>query len=496
MSDKLYNIEPKEFKVLERNELGNSITYTLEPINRPLYCPECHGTNFIQHGINQRKARDLNEFGKLVGLVIKGHRYRCKDCGKSWVDQYESIESDAKMTNRMRDYIREQALQVPFSHIKRELDVAVPTVEKIFTNYVDVMEEKRVIVAPKILGMDETMLNGIYRGMFVDVENRLILDMTEDRKLVTIKRWLQHLPRKERIECVTIDMWGPYKDAILSELPDVFIIIDKFHVIKHLNEALDIIRKKATAQLTDKERRHIKGNRWLLLKNSEELDFMAQCRLQDLLYSFPKFQKPHQIKESFREIYLSQTREEAEKAFDEWKTTITDYPEYLAFADTVENWRTEIFNYFDKRYTNAITEALNRVSKEISAQGKGYNFKVLRAKLLYRNEAVKPARFAYYEEPMPTQEIKPDFDWNGFDIYIQEPNGGYIIVEAMTDLNLDKVGVPSGVNIDALSEYFSRHTSRIFQRAIENKDPDILQKIKADLTKGDTNAISTNDTER
>ena len=90
MSDRLYNIEPKEFRVLERNEVGNSITYTLEPINRPLYCPDCHGTNFIQHGVNQRKARDLNEYGKLVGLVVKGHRYRCKDCGKSWVDQYQS----------------------------------------------------------------------------------------------------------------------------------------------------------------------------------------------------------------------------------------------------------------------------------------------------------------------------------------------------------------------------------------------------------------------
>lgn len=76
---------------------------------------------------------------------------------------------------------------------------------------------------------------------------------------------------------------------------------------------MDIIRKKTTAELTDKERRHVKGNRWLLLKNSEELDFMAQCRLQDLLYSFPKFAKPHQIKESFREIYLSNTRSEAEQ---------------------------------------------------------------------------------------------------------------------------------------------------------------------------------------
>ena len=119
---------------------------------------------------------------------------------------------------------------------------------------------------------------------------------------------------------------------------------------------------------------------------------------------------------------------------------------------------------------------------------------MLRAKLLYRNEATKPAKFAYYEEPKPTQEFKLDFDWNNFDIYIEEPNGGYIIVEAKRDINLDKIGIPAGVNIDALSEYFSRHTSRIYQRAIEKKDPDILQKIQSQLGKGDTNAISTNDT--
>ena len=480
MSDRFYNIEPKEFKVVERNEVGNSITYTLEPINRPLYCPDCHGTNFTQHGVNQRKARDLSEYGKLVGLVIKGHRYRCKDCGKSWVDQYQSIESDAKMTNRMRNYIQEQALVKPFAHIKNELDVSITIVEKIFDKYVNDMESKRIIVAPRILGMDETMLNGVYRGMFVDVGHRRIIDMTEDRKLSTVRLWLSRLPHKERIECATIDMWGSYKDAINMELPDVYIIIDKFHVIKHLNEALDTIRKKYTSELSDKERRHIKGNRWLLLKNSEELDFMAQCRLQDLLYSFPKFAKPHQIKESFREIYLSKTREDAEKAYDEWKTTISDYPEYLAFADMVDNWHTEIFNYFDNRYTNAITESLNRVSKEISLLGRGYNFKVLRAKILYRNEAVKPAKFAYYEEPKPTQKITREFVWDNFDvdIVIQEPNGSYIIVEAMKEVNLDNVSVSSGTSIDDLMDYFKQHPSQIYQRIAEKKNPNILQEIK------------------
>lgn len=441
MSDSLYNIEPKEFKVLERHEVGDSITYVLEPIIKPTCCPDCQDTNFIQHGINQRKARDLNEFNKLVGIVIKGHRYRCKSCGKTWVDTYKSIDDAAKMTNRMRDYIIDQCLKTTFTNIKRELDISLTAVEKIFAKYVEEMEDQRQIVAPRILGMDETMLNGIYRGMYVDVENRRIIDITSDRKLRTVRQWLANLPEKERTECATIDMWGSYKDALTMEMPNVFIVIDKFHVIKHLNEALDTIRKKYTATLTDKERRHIKGNRWLLLSNSEELEGMSPIRLHDILYSFPKLKEPYEIKESFRDIYLfSKTREDAERAFDEWKETINDYPEYLAFADTVENWRTEIFNYFDFRFTNAVTESLNKVSKEISAQGRGYNFSVLRAKLLYRNEAAKPAKFAYHEPKRPSMEGMYDMTYSFMTPFFGKKKS---------------VEVSAGTDIDILSEQIS-----------------------------------------
>lgn len=156
-----------------------------------------------------------------------------------------------------------------------------------------------------------------------------------------------------------------------------------------------------------------------------------------------------------REIYLfSKTRSEAEQAFDEWKTTITDYPEYLAFADMVENWRTEIFNYFDNRYTNAITESLNRVSKEISAIGRGYNFKVLRAKILYRNSAVKQAKYSYYKpEKLDGRKIIEQCDM------ILDVNGVHLIIEPKS--------VSAGVDIDELSEVLRSNTSFIYQRAVE-----------------------------
>jgi hypothetical protein len=171
------------------------------------------------------------------------------------------------------------------------------------------------------------------------------------------------------------------------------------------------------------------------------LDESSQIRLSILLQSFPAFQEPHAIKEKFREIYLfSKNRSEAEQAFEEWKTTINDYPEYLAFADTVENWRTEIFNYFDFRFTNAITESLNKVSKEISAQGRGYKFDVLRAKLLYRNEAAKPAKFAYHEPQRPSTGVMQDMTFTFMTPFFGKKKS---------------VEVSAGTDIDILSEQIS-----------------------------------------
>lgn len=461
----LYNIEPKEFQILERVVIGDSIRYELEPIERPKQCPQCKDNNIVLHSKTKRKARDLNEFSKMVGIVINGHRYKCKTCGKTWTDQYITIDDNAKMTTRMRDYIREQALLKPFSHTAKELDISVPTIERIFGEYVAEMESKRELIAPRVLGMDETMLNGIYRGMFVDVEARRIIDMTEDRKLHTVRYWLNRLPQKERVECATIDMWGSYKTAIQMELPNVFIVVDKFHVIKHLNEALDVIRKRCASELPDKERKHIKGNRWLLLSNSESLDFMSQCRLHDLLFSYPVFAKPHELKEQFREIYLAETRQEAEELFDKWKQDCQGYPQFEAFADMVENWRTEIFNYFDNRFTNAITESLNRVSKEISAQGRGYNFKVLRAKILYRNTAVKQAKYSYYKKHIKPHELR--------DLIDVEATGKGFCVKA------NDYAISAGVDLDELSELLKTHHTAIFQKAWEtyfeniNPNPDL-----------------------
>ncbi len=392
----LYHIEPQEFEVVDRRKIDDhSIRYDLRAVETVTECPACRGADIKHNGMRERKVRDLSEHGMMVGLVIHVQRYFCKTCGASWTDTFQSAPENAKMTLRMRDYIQEQAASKPFQNIADELGLSVQTIKRIFEDYISEKDQSRTIVAPTVLGMDENYLNGQYRGMYVDVENGLLIDMTEDRKLSTVKRWLFDLPEKERIKCVTMDMWGPYKEAVAYALPQIPIIIDKFHVIKNLNDSFDRIRKSFRESLSSKERIHFKNNRWLLLRNKEDLDYSSQLILHDLLESFPLIKRPYLLKESFREIYKASCHNEAVQLYEEWKTKAISYPEYKSFICTVDNWKTEIFNYFDYPYTNATTESLNALAKEIAARGRGYSYNVLRYKVLYGTKAAKPPKYRY-----------------------------------------------------------------------------------------------------
>lgn len=452
MDTSLYNMEPKEFRIIDRHEVENNVTYDLEPVSDPDVCTTCGFDTLIQYGKSERKVRDLNEFSKHVGLLIHSHRYHCNNCDVTFAPEYKSIDANSRMTNRMREYIREESLRVPFSRIKDDLDVTVTTIKKIFADYVTELDGKRKMIAPKVLGMDENFLNNHYRGIYTDVENGRIIDLTADRKLYTVQNWIAHLPEKDRVECVTMDMWGCYKDAVAVELPDVVVIIDKFHVIKHLNEALDKTRKSLREKMTDTQRKEVKNSRWLLLKNKEKLTGNEIFRLEVLLTNHPELRTPYELKESFRTVYDKETRNEAEKFFDEWKVGAVKEPLFKEFVDMVENWRTQIFNYFDYRYTNAVTEALNAVCKEIAAVGRGYTFDVLRAKILYGTKATKPPKYVFFEKEKPDKITKlPD--------YIERQGAVYEFAGVQVDYNPPKQGkrldVSSGVDLRLLQYYLS-----------------------------------------
>lgn len=265
--------------------------------------------------------------------------------------------------------------------------------------------------------------------------------MTPDRKLHTIQNWIARLPEKDRIECVTMDMWGPYREAVHAELPGVPVVTDKFHVIKNLQTAFDKIRIELCREITPKRKKYLLNTRFLMLRAKECLDGSEKARLITLLNSFPELEEPYILKEAFRAIYKASSRHDAEILYDEWKTRATRYPQYATFAETVENWREEIFNYFDFGVTNAVTESLNNLCTQIASRGRGYSFDVLRAKILYGTKASKPAKFCYYTKKTdiaPSGQSGSIFSFAGFmPVRVDEKKErGRIEISSGTDIGL------------------------------------------------------------
>lgn len=389
-----YDIGLPEFDVIDRIEGANGDYIYILELKEELKehyktCPQC-GARMHVHKKTNRQVQDLGERGHNVGLLIKSVRYRCSnpECNYTCGEDYPSIYSSGKLTNRLRETIKDDALLRPFKEVAVEYGVSPSAVSTLFKEKADELKQDYEVYAPKVLGIDEVHLDTTYYGVYVDIERNNIIEITESRSKATVKRFIRSLPDYDtKIEVVTMDMWRPYRDAVYETLPGVPVVIDKFHVIKELNKQLDAVRASISRNIRDAGTRiSLKNNRFLMLKAQEDLNPRQAAMLRQLLETYPQFSDPYDMKETFRAIYFAESRAEAEETYQEWlkiykDNNMTCYDNFIA---TVANWYTEIFNYFDYRYTNAGTESMNNRIREIDGAGRGYSFEVLRDKMVLR----------------------------------------------------------------------------------------------------------------
>jgi len=217
-------------------------------------------------------------------------------------------------------------------------------------------------------------------------------------------------------------MWRPYKDAVETVIPDAQIVIDKFHVVRMANEALERVRKSLREQLTPKQRRGLMHDRFVLLKRERDLNDKEAFLLDGWCQNYPELGLAYRQKEDFYAIYDAKSPDEAKALFNTWLRSMT--PEisdaYSDLARAWMNWEPYICNYFNHPVTNAYTESLNNLIRVMNRLGRGYSFEALRAKILFSEGAFKT------EKKRPKFERKPANQ-------VAERNIGYSLVTNMDD---------------------------------------------------------------
>ncbi len=347
-------------------------------------CPKCGSIGRLyRHGTKIVDYRDTPAFGAQFLIRCKVQRFRCRDCSETFMQPLPDMDSRRQMTKRCVAYIEEQGVHQTFAALSRQVGVDEKTVRNICHTALDRRMAERHLTAPTVLGIDELTLLGRRRTIFVDVGTRRPLDIIDSMERRRVERWLYALPNKDRIRAVTIDMWGPYKNAVNAYLPRAKVVVDKWHVVSKVNFALDRVRNRVRRAGPSPNRNPRKGK--LLLQTSRHrLSEGRMTALNALLANSPILKAAWQTKEDFYDIWSAKSKQEAKDLFCLWAASLDPLVavEFQPIVKMILNWTSEIFAYFDYPITNAYTESVNGRIKELNRSGRGYSFESIRAKAL------------------------------------------------------------------------------------------------------------------
>jgi transposase len=353
---------------------------------RPVACVHCATVGELERfGKQHPLFADLPMHGKRVSIRVVRQRYRCTACGRTFLEPLADMDEQHATTKRLVSYIHREALRRTFVSVADEVGLAESTVRRIFAEHAHALEAAHQVVTPEWLGIDEIHLGGKPRCVLTNVRQRTVLDLLRDRHRSTVVAFLPRLPDRERVELVAMDMWRPYKEAVNAVLPNATIVVDKFHVLRLANAALERVRKEHRRQLKPSQRRRLMHDRFLLLKRQRDLTPQEQWILEGWALSFPLLAGAYAAKEAFYALWEVPDRQAAKEAYGAWRRELPRElePAFQDLTTALEHWENEVFAYFDHPITNAYTESLNSLIRLTNRVGRGYSFAAIRAKLLY-----------------------------------------------------------------------------------------------------------------
>lgn len=357
----------------------------------PTYCPGCRSGRLYGHGTNEQNYRDTPIHGKTVQITVNRRRYRCQSCGKTLFDPIPDLDGKRLATRRLIAYVRTNCFREPFAVVARRVAMDEKTVRQIFEDYVEELESTIRFVTPRFLGIDEIKIIGDYRAMITNIEHRTLFDMRESRKKADLLTYFKTLRDNDRVEWVAMDMYHVYRQVIQATLPEARIVVDRFHIQRMANEALENLRKRLRKTLPERQRLKLKDERFLLLRRQHNLKPESMETLLEWFQRFPQLSEAHTLKEAFLSIWDHKNRPAAEAAYAAWIGNVSAEmrPVFKDLLSAMTNWNDEIFAYFEQPITNAYTESVNSLAKGMNRMGRGYSFDVIRARMLYDPKARK-----------------------------------------------------------------------------------------------------------
>jgi transposase len=234
----------------------------------------------------------------------------------------------------------------------------------------------------KSIGVDEISYarNKKYATIVYDMEQSCVVWAAKGKGKATIDDFFtNHLSQyqKENIATASCDISEGYINSINEHCPNVILVLDKFHIVKLLNDALNTVRKEEWQALSKEERKAMKGMRWLLYKHSENRTKGETRLINQLKNSNRRIHRAWVLKDEFELFWQYKSPGAARNFLKRWMTTAlkSRIESIKKFVGTIRKYFENIIAYIGNAITNAKAEGINRIIKQVKDRSSG--FKVL-----------------------------------------------------------------------------------------------------------------------
>jgi transposase len=305
------------------------------------------------------------------------YKLYCRSCRKKAWMKLPFTVGKLPMTKTFINYIISLNRISTLLHVSEFLSLKWKTVKNIDKAHLKKRPKQFSYRKLRYLSIDEIAVRKghIYMTVVSDLSTGQIIYAVRGRKEEVLSDFLKRLAKKAKhLQGISMDMSQCYMAAVKKHLPKIPIIFDRFHVTKVLTTMVDEVRKKEWAHCQNQGIKVRKGDRFLFLRNQEDLDPSKQEFLQRLLEINQPIAIAHLLKEQFRAFWDLKSREEGIRFFFDWcvQANMSLIPDVMKAVKTLIEHLFGLLNYFDHRIDNGRAEGINNKIKTMKRQSYGF----------------------------------------------------------------------------------------------------------------------------
>ena len=362
-----------------RFENGRTI-FRIEKDSTTLTCSICGSRKVIKKGKVFRMFMAVPIGLRPTVIEFPIQRVFCMDCGVTRQVRVGFAEVNRRYTKRFERYVLDLCKHMTISNVAHHLGISWHTVKDIQKRYL-----LHRFSRPSLNGLQKIAVDEIsvgqghhYLTVVLNLDNGAVVFVGDGKGVDALEPfWRRLKASRAHIQAVAMDMSQAYISAVTRHLPNSTIVFDLFHVIKLFNEKLTELRRDIYREVTDLLHKQVlKGTRWLLLKNPENLSDKGneRARLEEALSINKPLATAYYMKEDLRLLWSQPDKATAENHLHDWidRAEASGIKILKDFANTLRTHRRGIIAYYDHNISTGPLEGTNNKIKTLQRQAYGF----------------------------------------------------------------------------------------------------------------------------